>query len=276
MSEAMKPVKRSKLRVWLGTRYYRFKRYMEWYLSEDKIAGTRSCDLLPHVISEHQSPLLRQLKDVDMWLQHNKITNLKLAIARIDGLILQPGETFSFWRGVGKPSRRKGYVDGMVLHYGKFKHGVGGGLCQLTNLLYWMALHSPLEIRERHRHSYDVFPDSGRTQPFGSGATCSYNYLDLKLYNPSDEPVQLHVFLNHENLVGELRAASPSLYRYEVYEREHRITREYWGGHIRHNLIYRRVYNLDAELIEDCYITENHALMMYEPLLEAGDIPRSE
>lgn len=99
MSEAMKPVKRSKLRVWLGTRYYRFKRYMEWYLGEDKIAGTRSCDLLPHVISEHQSPLLRQLKDVDMWLQHNKITNLKLAIARIDGLILQPGETFSFWRG---------------------------------------------------------------------------------------------------------------------------------------------------------------------------------
>lgn len=269
-SEKMKPVLRSKFRVWLGARYYRLKRYAEWRLSGDKLAKLRERNVLPHIIASHQSPMLRQLKDVDMWLQHNKITNLKLAMSRIDGLVLQPGETFSFWRQVGKPSRRKGYVDGMVLHYGKFKPGVGGGLCQLTNLLYWMALHSPLEVRERHRHSYDVFPDSKRTQPFGSGATCSYNYLDLKLYNPSDHPVQIHVFLDENNLAGELRSTRASLYRYEVYEREHRITREYWGGHVRHNLIYRRVYNLNSELIEDEYITENHALMMYEPLLEAG------
>ncbi|MNJ57050.1 hypothetical protein D3C77_526250 [compost metagenome] len=81
----------------------------------------------------------------------------------------------------------------------------------------------------------------------------------------------MHVFLNDENLVGELRSVRASLYRYEVYEKEHRITREYWGGHIRHNLIYRRIYNINSELIEDSYITENHALMMYEPLLEAGN-----
>ena len=46
------------------------------------------------------------------------------------------------------------------------------------------------------------------------------------------------------------------------------ITHEYWGGYIRHNQIYRKAYNRDKELLCDEFITENHALMMYEPLLE--------
>lgn len=266
----MKPVQRSKIRIWFGTRFFRVKRYFKWLFSNEKMARKQENQFLPHTISSHQTVLLRKLRNVDMQLQHNKIVNLKLAVRHIDGIIIKPGETFSFWQLVGKPTRRKGYVDGMVLHYGSFKQGTGGGLCQLTNLLYWMALHSPLQINERHRHSYDVFPDSSRTQPFGSGATCSYNYLDLRLYNPTDEPLQLHVFLTDEELVGEIRSVLPSIHRYEVYEREHKITREYWGGHIRHNLLYRRVYNNEGVLINDEYITENHALMMYEPLLEAG------
>lgn len=271
----MKPVQRSKVRIWLGTRYYRFKRYCEWSFDGSKRAKRRAKERFPYSIADHRTVLLRQLKDVDMRLQHNKIINLKIAVERIDGVIIQPGETFSFWRLVGKPTRRKGYVPGMVLHYGKYKEGVGGGLCQLTNLLYWMALHSPLEVKERHRHSYDVFPDSGRTQPFGSGATCAFNYLDLCLFNPTEEPVQIHAFVTKRDLVGELRSPALAPYRYEVYEREHRITREYWGGHIRHNLIYRRIFNPDGEMIKDEYVTENHALMMYEPLLEAGRSERS-
>ncbi|RCX20512.1 vancomycin resistance protein VanW [Fontibacillus phaseoli] len=267
---SLKPVQRSKARVWLGTRYYRLRRYCTWWFGGEKIAAGVQKELLSHQVATHRSILLRQLKDVDMQLQHNKIINLKLAVKRIDGLTIQPGETFSFWRRVGKPNRRKGYVPGMVLHYGKYKQGIGGGLCQLTNLLYWMALHSPLEVKERHRHSYDVFPDSGRTQPFGSGATCSYNYLDLQLYNPTAEPFQLHVYLNEHDLIGEIRSANRPLHRYEVYEREHKITREYWGGHIRHNLIFRRIFNPEGDLVKDEYVTENHALMMYEPLLEAG------
>lgn len=44
-----------------------------------------------------------------------------------------------------------------------------------------MALHTPLTVTERHRHGYDVFPDAERTIPFGSGATCFYNYGDLMI-----------------------------------------------------------------------------------------------
>ncbi|WP_397334073.1 VanW family protein [Paenibacillus macerans] len=244
---------------------------LEWWLGPDKPAKLREAALFPHRIFQHETILLRQLKDVDMQLQYNKIINLKLAVKNIDGLIIRPGETFSFWRAVGKPTRRRGYVNGMVLHYGKFKQGVGGGLCQLANLLYWMALHSPLEIAERHRHSYDVFPDSGRTQPFGSGATCAYNYLDLKLYNPGPEPVQLHVYLTERYLAGELRSVKEPLNRYEVYEKEHRISQEYWGAYTRQNLLFRRTYNRVGEMVRDEYVTENHALMMYKPLLESGN-----
>ncbi|RJE90295.1 vancomycin resistance protein [Paenibacillus sp. 1011MAR3C5] len=266
----MKPIKRSKARIMAGTMYYRFRRHLAWRFSGKKFSRTVSTTSLPYRISSHQTPLLRQLREVDMSMQYNKIKNLKIALQRLNGIILNPGETFSYWRLIGKPTRRKGYVEGMILHYGSFKSGVGGGLCQLSNLLYWMTLHTPLTVVERHRHSYDVFPDANRTQPFGSGATCAYNYLDLQIYNATDVPYQLSLHLTDEYLAGEWRCAEPSMYHYEVYEREHRMSLEYWGGYTRHNQIYRRVLNRSLECIADEFVTENKALMMYEPLLEAS------
>lgn len=103
-----------------------------------------------------------------VW-QENKVTNLKLAVKRLDGLILYPGETFSYWKRIGKPTARKGYKEGMVLFLGQIGGDIGGGLCQLSNLIFWMTLHTPLTVTERYRHSHDVFPDANRTQPFGSG-----------------------------------------------------------------------------------------------------------
>ena len=115
---------------------------------------------MPYLVFTHKTPLFRQLKDVEMWLQHNKVKNLEIASQKINGILIKPGETFSYWRLIGKPTKRKGYVDGMILFYGKIMTGIGGGLCQLSNLIYWMTLHSPLTVTERYRHSYDVFPDS--------------------------------------------------------------------------------------------------------------------
>ncbi|WP_248924548.1 VanW family protein [Paenibacillus hamazuiensis] len=267
----MKPVKRSRLRLFLGTAYFQFKRYMEWYFGKTKFAREIQTAALPYVVIRHRTPLFRQLKDVDMWLQYNKIINLQIAVRQIDGILIRPGETFSYWRLIGRPTYKKGYVDGMVLFYGKFKPGVGGGLCQLSNLIYWLTLHTPLTVTERHRHSYDVFPDAGRSQPFGSGATCAYNYLDLRIFNPTEQTYQLRVFLENGHLAGEWRTVSEPRVSYEIYEKEHRITQEIWGGYVRHNVIHRRIFNHDKDLIGDHYVTENHALMMYQPFLESGD-----
>ena len=51
-------------------------------------------------------------------LQHNKVINLRLAVARLDGVLIRPGETFSFCRLVGRTTRRRGYVEGMMLEEG--------------------------------------------------------------------------------------------------------------------------------------------------------------
>lgn len=265
---SLKPIKRSPFRIYVGKKYYRFKRYIEWFNGSKKYALTKSIDKLPHTIFKHQTLLLRQLKDVDMQLQLNKINNLNIATKQINQIIIKPGETFSYWRLIGNPTKRKGYVDGMILHYGKVITGIGGGLCQLSNLIYWITLHTPLTVTERYRHSYDVFPDSNRTQPFGSGATCSYNYLDLQIKNETQNTFQLLVYLTNTHLVGEWRSESKATKSYEVYEREHAISFEYWGSYIRHNKIHRKVYNLKGEWIDDEFITENHALMMYEPFIE--------
>jgi vancomycin resistance protein VanW len=271
----LRPKKRSALRIWLGTQYYILKRWLEWTSGNKTYATELTSEMLPYKAFSHKTPTLRKLKDVDMWYQHNKVINLRLAVKKLNGLVIRQGETFSYWKLIGKPTRKKGYVDGMVLFYGRFKPGLGGGLCQLSNLIYWMALHSPLTVTERYRHSFDVFPDSRRTQPFGSGATCSYNYLDLQLRNDTDQALQLCVRLEGDNLVGEWRLEKPSLHQYKVYEKEHSITSAYWGGYLRHNIIHRKVINLNGKEVDDQYVTENHAIMMYEPLLTASEQEQS-
>ncbi len=267
MPPQLRPIPRSRLRLRVGKWAYTSQRYVEWIFGKTKFATKRSVATLPHLMMEHKTPLLRKLAHTEMWLQHNKIVNLSVAVPRLDGLLLLPGETFSYWRLIGKPTRRKGYVDGMILFCGQVKTGVAGGLCQLSNLIYWMDLHTELTVTERHRHSYDVFPDASRTQPFGSGATCTYNYRDLRITNKTSVPYQLRLTLDGEYLYGSWNAQEPSRYRYEVKERDHTITSEPWGGYVRHNRLYRDVYTMDGEWIREEEITENHALMMYSPLL---------
>ena len=265
--ENLKPISRSPIRIYFGKKYYRIKRYKEWFFSNKNYALNKDESLLKHVVFTHQSLLHRELKDVEMWLQHNKVKNLNIATKAINKIIIRPGETFSYWRLIGNTTRRKGYVEGMILHYGKVTVGVGGGLCQLSNLIYWMTLHTPLTVTERYRHSYDVFPDSNRKQPFGSGATCYYNYLDLQIKNDTNNTYQLVLYLTDTHLVGEWRSDSPTIQTYKVYEAEHKISLEYWGGYVRQNRIHRKIFDGKGVQTGDEFITENNAIMMYEPFL---------
>ncbi|HWQ73004.1 MAG TPA: VanW family protein [Desulfitobacteriaceae bacterium] len=251
----------------LGKLYYTLRRYFQWLFKRSiKYAATIRKTQLPYIVAAHNTPLFRQLRQVDRRLQENKTVNLKLAAEKINGLVLRPGETFSFWRLVGKPTRAKGFLDGLVLTNGTFTAGVGGGLCQLSNLIYWMTLNSSLTVTERWRHTHDVFPDADRTQPFGSGATVVYNYVDLQIRNDTAYEYQLMVRVGDSDLEGQWLSEQPAAYQYEVYESEHYITQEWWGGYLRHNVIRRRVFKLGAQ-VDDELITENHALMMYEPML---------
>ncbi len=211
---------------------------------------------------------------MDTALQEGKVNNVSLALRRINGTVLESGRIFSYWRLIGNPTRRRGYKKGMMLVNGKPVAATGGGLCALSNLLYWMTLHTPLTVAERFRHSYDVFPDSNRTQPFGSGATCVYNYRDLMIRNDTSVSYALLVWIQDGVLHGEWRSSAPVKDSYDVYQKEHWITSEVGGVYVRHNTIWRKHYvrqsdSAERTLVSDEYVTENHALMMYEPLLDS-------
>lgn len=267
-----RPIHRSPLRLWLGRRYFILRRWWQWFFGPQQFARNMEAKTLPIRIFQHRSPLLRRLKDVEMYLQHNKVVNLGIAAKRIDGLVIRPGETFSFWYLVGTPSRWKGYKTGMMLRNGRVISGTGGGLCQLGNLLFWMSLHSPLTVTERWRHGYDVFPDVQRTQPFGSGATLSYNYVDLQIKNETSQDFQLRISLSEEYLEGGLYAEEALAESYQIVERNHRFVGEPWGGYSRHNEIVRQVYGSDTQkLLREEMIIENHAIMMYTPFLKAAE-----
>jgi len=265
------PQMRSRMRMVIGRFYFTWRRYLAWLINWSKYAKIKQKEPLQFIIFNYKTPMLRELLNVDMWLQYNKIINLKIAAKSLNGIIINPGETLSFWRVVGKPSKNKGYVQGIVLHNGSFMPEVGGGLCQLTNLMYWMTLHTPLTVTERWRHSYDVFPDSKRTQPFGSGATVAYNYVDLQVTNNTNEIYQLNVWVGDMYLHGQWRCNQPAKFYYQVYETNHIFTHEHWGGYMRHNVLRRKVFDENHNMIRDEYITENHAVMMYAPFLSEGD-----
>ena len=208
-------------------------------LSRQPFAERQATDLLPVVVVRHGSLLRRRLGSLDPALHEAKIENLRLAIRSLDGLVVEPGETVSFWRRIGPPSARRGYRDGLILRQGIPSVGTGGGLCQLANLLHWMALHTPFEVVERHHHSVDLFPDDRRALPFGSGAGVFYNYGDLRLRNPTDQPFQLELWLTDDHLRGRIRSIRPLDVSYHVFEVGHRFEAAP-GGVVRCNEIWRR------------------------------------
>ena len=265
--ELRPPIHRSWLRLRLGKAYYAGKRYLLWVSPKLRWANDQQRDRLPNLQFSHKTPLFRKLRCEDMDLQRNKVINLKLAVARLDGLILHPGETFSYWKLIGKPTRRKGYQEGMVLFLGRIGSDVGGGLCQLSNLIFWMTLHTPLTVVERYRHSHDVFPDSNRTQPFGSGATCAYPHRDLMIRNDTDQDFQLCLRVGDTYLEGQWRSVRPPKHFYKIVEQDARIDQAACGGYVRHNALYREVYDLEGQLLEEQFLFTNDAIMMYSPLL---------
>lgn len=266
--QVQKPERRGALRRHLGKEYFILKRKWHWFKNTSRYASVDTKEeVCIHSVKKHKSTLLRPLKDVEMYLQYNKITNLRLAISKIDGVIIKPGQTFSIWKLVGRPSKAKGYLEGLALHNGQISTDVGGGLCQLGNLLYWMALHSDLSITERWRHGYDVFPDVNRKVPFACGATLSYNYIDLQLTNNTDRVFRINLWLDDEFLHGELLSDSSISDTFEVFETDHLIKLQWWGGYTRHNKVWKRKINaLNGEQVDEL-VTENHAIMMYNPLL---------
>ena len=131
----------------------------------------------PVVMAESVTPLWSDETIAERALQIGKVENLKVACSELDGRVIPAGAIFSFWRNIGRPSAGRGFTTGRALQLGCMVPSVGGGLCQLSNALYDVALQAGCRIVERHPHSRAV---PGSTAAPGRDATVAWNYVDLR------------------------------------------------------------------------------------------------
>ncbi len=115
-----------------------------------------------------------------------RATNLKLASSHIDGVVLAPGEQFSFNETVGQRTTRRGFQVAGVYLNGRHDTGVGGGICQVSTTLFNAALLSNLEIVKKSNHSMPV-----PYVPVGRDATVNWGTHDLVLRNGYDTPIAI-------------------------------------------------------------------------------------
>jgi vancomycin resistance protein VanW len=136
----------------------------------------------------------------------NKWQNLALAIQCIEPVVIQPGQIFSFWHLVGNPIAVRGYQVGRALVNGELQAVVGGGLCQLSGLIYLLALHTDCEIVERYPHSQDIYTDADRFTPLGADATVVFGYKDLRIKNQTLTPIRFQFDLYSNQITGTIMA----------------------------------------------------------------------
>lgn len=240
------------------------KRKIKNVISKEKIARDKSNKELPNIVKGHSSILIRKLHGVDLKLQENKVTNIMLACKKINGLIIHPGETFSFWETVGKAKEKDGYKEGLVISKQGMISGIGGGLCQMANMIHFLILNSPLKVTELHHHSDALFPDERRRVPFGTGTSICYNNLDYRFKNTTDQDIQLLVWCENGELCGELRSDREFPYRYKLVEENHHFKKEE-NKYFRISQVYRIIIDRNSnDILDKELILDNHSEVMYD------------
>ncbi|MBE6954623.1 MAG: hypothetical protein E7449_01755 [Ruminococcaceae bacterium] len=120
----------------------------------------------------------------------NRTDNLRLASAEIDGVVIMPGEVFSFNKIVGERTPEKGYKEATVYVNGASVGETGGGVCQVASAIYYTTLLANLEIVERTEHMYFV-----TYVPAGCDATIYWGQLDYQFRNSTEYPIRVDVKL---------------------------------------------------------------------------------
>lgn len=232
--------------------------------SGEKFAKNKQTEKLSNLVYEYNSTIIKKGKGIDPVTQENKAVNIKLASSKITGIVIHPGEVFSFWKTVGAVNKRSGYKEGRVIRKNKLVTGTGGGLCNLANTINNLILHSPLQIVEFHKHSDALASDIGHRVPMANGTSVSYNYIDYRFKNNTDQDVQILLWCDDGKLYGELRSKHEYPYRYELIEENHHFEKEndkfYRVSKIYRNTIEKENGNVtNKELIWD-----NHSLVMFD------------
>lgn len=221
-------------------------------------------EILPHKLFSADNGLYNTSTGFDMVYQENKVFNLKLAAKTLNGLLIKPGEAFSLCRAMRNADKHTPYKDGLNVIDGKLCTSYGGGLCQMSNLLFWVFLHSPLTIVERHTHDVKDFPTMRDAEPEGVDATISEGWLDLKVKNETDSTFQIVLTFDDVNITGSLYIDKDIPVVYEIEGRDLSYFRE--GGKVYQKIsIYRRETAVDTrEVLSESLLYENICEIGYQ------------
>lgn len=115
-----------------------------------------------------------------------RTTNLKLAMNKLNGVVVSPGETFSYNKTLGKRTAEAGYREAGGFAGGRVVQTLAGGICQISSTLYDAVVYANLEIVERHNHMFLAGYVGA-----GKDATVVYGAYDFKFKNTRKYPIML-------------------------------------------------------------------------------------
>lgn len=150
----------------------------------------------------------------------NKVDNIQLAKGRIEEVVIKPGQTFSFWKCVGKPNAANGFKLGRNLIDGELKEDYGGGLCQLASITYHLSIMAGIDVIERHNHTVDLYAENERFTPLGADAAVVYGYKDLRLANNTNSDLSFRYTVKPNAVIAELLSTSDIQEKKIVYDRQ--------------------------------------------------------
>lgn len=126
----------------------------------------------------------------------SRIKNIKLAVSRINGTIVKPNQEFSFNQTLGPVLAEDGFEEAKSFLNGEVVLGLGGGICQVSTILFESLVNSGLPITERHNHTFSV-----SYYTTGLDATVSHSGPDLKFVNDTGYDIEIKGSVTDKNTV---------------------------------------------------------------------------
>ena len=237
--------------------------YTKMHFDKNHYAMCKEGSLLPIKVFEAGPITAGRDHTSSPQLIADKLHNLKLAVEALNKLVIRPNETFSFWQLVRHAGLSHTITEGFPQKHGNIDSDYGDGLCQLSSLLFWLFLHSPLTVIERHPHSLMECFEGELSIPAGMDAAVCEGWLDLKVKNETGYSYQLLLSVDEDQLYGSILSDKWTVFVYEVYHQDMVYFKK--GDYVYRRLTaFRNKINTNTGKMTKHYLFDNICRIGYE------------
>lgn len=236
--------------------------YLKMYLDKNKYSKKIIENELSYKMPVYKDKMINTQTGHPIEYQYNKVFNLKLASKQINHLLIKPKETFSFYMSVKDAEKKEKYKKGLSLVNGKIEFVEGGGMCQISNLLFQVFLNSPLTIVERHTHKVKDFPDPMEDALKGIDATLAEGFSDLKVRNDTNNTFQISITFDDEYIYGRLLSQDKVESEYKIKNENLRYVEKDDGIYEQVDIIRQEIQN--SKIVKEEKLYTNKTRIGYE------------